>query len=77
MPTQMNFGPKQPYKTASTSATVKHAQSNFQGGGTTKQGGTNRSKVPVQFSGKQGVASPKSHGPHFGSKGGTGQKGGY
>lgn len=75
-----NFGPKAKYKTAGIASTPAHKpQSNFNtsGSGTGPKGGTNRSKPPVQFSGKQGCPGAKSHGSHFGEKPGTGCNNAY
>lgn len=76
MPTQMNFGPHQSYKTAEQAATVDHAQSNFDGGRTTKKGGTSKSRQ-MNYEGSQGVPGAKTSKSHFGVKPGTGQRGGY
>lgn len=77
MTTQINFnGPKPSYKTPGHEATVDHAQTNFDGGRTTKKGGTSKSR---QMNYGDGYAGPAARGAatHFGSKPGTGQRGGY
>ena len=77
MPTQMNFGPKQPYRSAPYGKSqVTHAQSNFDGGRTTKQGGTNKTRGQTNFDtpGSFAAREPKSY---FGEKKGSGSQGGY
>lgn len=78
MPTQINYqGDGGTYKTPDPcSPTVDHAQTNFDGGRTTKKGGTNDSSrqknLPIKAS--IGVKQPRSY---FGEKSGTGQNNGY
>lgn len=77
MPTQINYqGDGGTYKTPGNEATVDHAQVNFQGSGTTKKGGTSKSRQ-MNFEGSQGVPGAKTSKSHFGVKSGTGQRGGY
>lgn len=77
MPTQMNFGPKQPYKTAQAKATVKAPQTNYGTAASKREGGRNKSKTPVQYPGKQGVPGASTAKSHFGEKTGTGQNNGF
>lgn len=78
MPTQINFqGSGGTYKTPDPcAATVDHAQSNFDGGRTTKKGGTSKERQ-MNFKGTQGVPGTKPPRSYFGEKSGTGQNNGY
>lgn len=77
MATQMNFGPKQSYPLAKANeSVVDHAQTNFDGGATTKQGGTNKQRQK-NFEGDYGVPGSKTMGSLYGEKRGTGSQGGY
>jgi hypothetical protein len=75
MATQMNFGPKCSYKTAKPDSTINHSQSNFDGGRTTKKGGTNRSRGQMNFPGSS--KTPHNTDPGQGQKPGTGCNHGY
>lgn len=76
MPTQTNYGPKSSYKTPDPNkATVSHAQSNFDGGATTKKGGSSKGRqMNYGDTSSGGDKPPRSY---FGEKGGTGCNGGY
>lgn len=76
MPTQMNFdkGPSS-YGTSGNGATVQHAQSNFDGGRTTKKGGTKTG--PQQNFPEKLSINVKTKTSHFGEKSGTGCNNGY
>lgn len=78
MPTQMNHGPKQPYKTASmNSSDVNHSQSNFDGGRVTKKGGTNLSSQQKNFGMTHKAPDRRKGMSYFGEKRGTGCCDGY
>lgn len=79
--TQMNFESKKQYKTPDftaldRAANVTHAQSNFDGGATTKQGGVQRSSGQTNFESEEQI-KVKTKLSHFGEKEGTGSQGGY
>lgn len=78
MPTQINFnGDGGSYETpAADVAPVTHAQSNFDGGRTTKQGGKNKSRPQMNYDISSGVPF-KAKTSHFGEKQLTGNDGGY
>lgn len=75
MSTQMNWGPSHPHETASKEAVVDHAQSNWDGGRTTKKGGQNKSKWQINFD--VTMENPTMEDPGQGQKAGTGSQGGY
>jgi hypothetical protein len=77
MPTQMNFGPKQNIPVASQEATVNHAQSNFDGGRTTKPGKFEKGENGQQLQTSKANFSARPARSHFGEKSRTGQNGGY
>jgi hypothetical protein len=77
MPTQMNFEKGPGYRAAPyRKSEVTHAQTNFDGGKTTKEGGTNKSRGQMNYEDTASFAAkePKSY---FGEKKGTGSQGGY
>ena len=80
MPTQKNFqGSNPPLGSPYPRATVKSPQMNFKYGKDRpmRPGKSNKSSVPVQFKGKQGVPNATLPKSHFGEKSGTGNNGGY
>lgn len=78
MTTQKNFeGPSSSYKTANArNWPVTKGQTNFEGEGNTKKGGTNRSSPQMNFEGKASI-DVKTKSSHFGEKSGTGCNNGY
>lgn len=73
----MNFGSGGgSYKTAPEATTpAKKAQTNFDGGRTTKKGGGNRSKPQMNFNITSDIKEKSD--PGQGQKAGTGSQGGY
>ena len=77
MPSQINYqGNGGSYKTAPNEATVDHAQSNFDGGRTTKQAGKNKSRPQMNYDIKAEIPF-KQKSSHFGEKPLTGNSNGY
>lgn len=78
MPTQKNFdgSSKGSYGVAGHDAPVSKAQTNFDGGRTTRKGGGNNSKAQVNFDVKFNTPNNVTK-SHFGEKSNTGCAGGY